>query len=99
MLKASGAVFFLASRKQCDTLRFWIYFVGSNIEAKNYLYTLSISDKTGEEKYIFQGKVFTLDKDDPHGKFLLSWNETKIFANIWLDAMHRGVMWIHLSGL
>jgi hypothetical protein len=65
MLKTSDAIFFLASQKQFDTLRFWIYLVGSSVEAKKFSYTLSITDKTGEQKYIFHGKVFTLDKDDP----------------------------------
>ena len=64
MLKTNGAIFFLASCKQCDTLRFLVYLVGSSVEANNYGYTLSIKDKTGEQKYVFQGKVFTLDKDD-----------------------------------
>ena len=62
MLKTSAATFLLASRKQCDTLRFRMYLVGSFFEAKNYRYTLSIKDKTGESMYNFQGKVFTLDK-------------------------------------
>ena len=64
-LKTSGAIFFLASRKQCDTLRFWIYLLGSACEAKNYSYILSITDKTGKPKYVFHGEVFTLDKDGP----------------------------------
>ena len=38
---------------------------GSSFEAKQFSYTLSIADKNGEQKYIFHGKVFTLDKDDP----------------------------------
>ena len=65
MLKTSDAIFFLASQKQFDTLRFWIYLVGSSFEAKKFSYTLSITDETGEQKYIFHGKVFTLEKDDP----------------------------------
>ena len=64
-MKTSAATFLLASRKQCDTLRFWIYLVGSFFEAKHYRYTLSIKDKTGEPMYTFQGKVFTLDKVGP----------------------------------
>ena len=76
MLKTNLATFLLASRKQCDTLRFWIYFLGSSLEAKHYISTLSITDETGKQKYVFQGEVFTLDKNDPHGGFLLSWNTT-----------------------
>ena len=77
IMKTSVATFLLASRKQCDTLRFWIYFLGSSLEAKHYICMLSITDKTGNQKYVFQGDVFTLDKDDPHGWFLLFWNTTK----------------------
>ena len=65
MLKTSGATFILASQKQCDTLRFWIYLVGSSLEANHYICTLSITDKAGKQKHVFQGEVFTLDKDDP----------------------------------
>ena len=65
-LKTSGAIFFLAIKKQCDTLRFCIYFAGSALQAKHYEYTLSITDsKTGKPKHVFYGEVFTLDKDDP----------------------------------
>ena len=64
-LETSEAAFFLVRQKQYDTLRFRIYFVGSPFESKNYIYNLSIADKAGQEKYEFQGKVFTLDKDDP----------------------------------
>ena len=65
MLKTSGAIFFLSSRKQWDTLRFWIYLAGSALESKNYSYTLSIKDKTGKPKHVFHGDIFTLDKYDP----------------------------------
>ena len=65
MLKTTGDIFFLASRKHFDTLRFWIYLAGSALESKNYSYILSITDKTGKPKHVFHGKVFTLDKDDP----------------------------------
>ena len=65
MLKTKDAIFFLAIQKQCETLQFRIYMAGSAFEAKHYLYTLSIMDKTSEQKFVFQGKVFTLDKDDP----------------------------------
>ena len=64
-MKTSAATFFLASRKQCDTLRFSIYLLGSAVQAKNYSYCLSMMDKAGEQRFDFQGKVFTLDKDDP----------------------------------
>ena len=65
--------------EKCDTLRFWSYFLGSSLEAKHYISTLSITDETGKQKYVFQGEVFTLDKNDPHGGFLLSWNTTLVF--------------------
>ena len=64
-LETSEETFFLVRQKQYDTLRFRVYFVGSPLESKNYIYNLSICDKAGQEKYDFQGKVFTLDKDDP----------------------------------
>ena len=63
-LETSDAAFFLVRKKQFDTLRFWVYFIGSPFEAKNYSYNLVIADKAGKEKYDFQGKIFTLDKDD-----------------------------------
>ena len=65
ILKTSADTFFLASRKQCDTLRFSIYLLGSAVQAKNYSYCLSMTDKAGEQRFDFQGKVFTLDKGDP----------------------------------
>ena len=64
-LETSDATFFLVRQKQGDTLRFWVYFVGSPLESKNYTFNLSIADDAGKEKYDFQGKVCTLDKDDP----------------------------------
>ena len=65
MLKTNNAIFFLAIQKQCETLQLRIYMAGSVLEAKHYLYTLSIMDKASEQKFVFQGKVFTLDKNDP----------------------------------
>jgi hypothetical protein len=78
-LKTSGAIFFLASQKQCDTLRFRIYLAGSACEAKHYSYTLSIADKTGKLRYFFHGEVFTLDKDDPvrGSVFMMGTEDTK----------------------
>ena len=64
-LETSDATFFLVRQKRCDTFRFWVYFIGSPLAAKNYSCNLSIADKAGKEKFDFQGKVFTLDKDDP----------------------------------
>ena len=64
-LETSDRTFFLASRKQCDTLRFWVYLVGSALEARNYGYTLIISDQNGKQKHVFEGEVFTLDKNEP----------------------------------
>ena len=61
-LKTSdGMIFYLAGRQECKTLRFWIYLVGSVIEAKNYSYLLLIKNNAGDENYSHQGKVFTLD--------------------------------------
>ena len=54
-------IFYIAGRQQCETLRFWIYLVGSVIEAKNYSYSLLIKNNAGDENYSHQGKVFTLD--------------------------------------
>jgi hypothetical protein len=83
MLKTSGATLILGSQKQCDTLRFRIYLVGSYLEAKQYICTLSIMNKTGEQKYIFQGKVFTLDKDDPveGSVFMMGIEDAKKFCD------------------
>ena len=53
--------FFLVGRKQYDTLRFWIYIVGTYLEAKHYAYTLTVVNNDGSEKYTHQGKVFSLD--------------------------------------
>ena len=64
-LETSDATFFLVRQKQCDTLRFWVYFIGSALEAKNYSITMSIADNAGKQKYDFQGEVFTLDIDEP----------------------------------
>jgi hypothetical protein len=64
-LETSDATFFLVRKKQCDTLRFWVYFIGSTLEAKNFCYTLAIADDYEVDKYDFQGRVFTLDKDEP----------------------------------
>ena len=54
-------IFYIAGRQQCETLRFWIYLVGSVIEAKNYSYSLLIKNNAGDENYSHQGKLFTLD--------------------------------------
>ena len=56
--------FFLVGRKQCDVLRFWIYIVGSSLEAKHYSYTLTVKSNAGDKIYNHQGKVFTLDLDE-----------------------------------
>ena len=56
--------FFLVGRKQCDTLRFWIYIVGSFLEAKHYSYTLTVTNNAGNKKYMHEGQVFTLDSDE-----------------------------------
>jgi hypothetical protein len=78
MLKTSSATFFLARHKECGTIQFRIYMADSSFEAENFEYTLTIMDsKTGKPKHVFRGEVFTLDKDEPHGKFLLSWKYKK----------------------
>ena len=56
--------FFLVGRKQCDVLRFWIYIVGSSLEAKQYSYTLTVKNNAGGKKYSHEGQVFTLDSDE-----------------------------------
>ena len=56
--------FFLVGRKQFDTLRFWIYIVGSYLEAKHYSYTLTVVNNAGNKKYMHQGEVFNLDLDE-----------------------------------
>ena len=61
---ADGMTFFLVGRKQCDTLRFWIYIVGSSLEAKHYSYTLTVANNAGNKKYMHQGEVFSLDLDE-----------------------------------
>ena len=78
MLKTSSATFFLARQKECGTIQFRIYMADSSFEAENFEYTLTImGSKTDKPKHVFRGEVFTLDKDDPHGKFLLSWKYKK----------------------
>ena len=76
-LETSDRTFFLASRKQCDTLRFWVYLVGSALEARNYGYTLIVSDQNGKQKHVFEGEVFTLDKNEP-----AEGSVTKISSNV-----------------
>ena len=61
---ADGMTFFLVGRKQCDTLRFWIYIVGSSLEAKHYSYTLTVANNAGNKKYMHEGEVFSLDSDE-----------------------------------
>ena len=56
--------YFLAGRKQCDVLRFWIYIVGSSLEAKHYSYTLTVKNNAGDKEYIHKGQVFTLDSEE-----------------------------------
>ena len=53
-----GRIFFLVGRKQCDTIRFWIYIIGSSMEAKHYSYNLSITNNSGDEEQIFKGKLY-----------------------------------------
>ena len=48
----------------CLILSFWVYIVGSSIEANGYRYTLSVTNNSGDEKYNHYGKVFTLDVDE-----------------------------------
>ncbi len=76
-LETSDRTFFFASRKQCDTLRFWVYLVGSALEARNYGYILKISDQNGKQKHVFEGEVFNLDKDEP-----AEGSVTKILSNL-----------------
>ena len=62
-LETSDGVFLLVRQKRHDKLIFWVYFIGSPREALNYYYKLNIANKAGKEKYDFEGKVLTLDKD------------------------------------
>ena len=64
-METSDATFFLVRQKQWDTFRFRVYFIGSTLEAKHFCYTLAIDDFYEVDKYDFQGRVFTLDKDEP----------------------------------
>ena len=71
-LKTSdGMIFYLVGRQQCETLKFWIHLVGSEIEAKNYSYSLLIKNNAGDENYSHQGKVSTLDIGKSNGLLLL----------------------------
>ena len=62
-LETSDAVFLLVRQKRLDKLIFWVHFIGPPMEALNYYYKLYIANKAGKEKYDFEGKVLTLDKD------------------------------------
>lgn len=63
-LETRDAVFLLVRQKRHDRLIFWVYFIGSPMEARLHSYNLYISNKAGKEKYCCcEGKVFTLDKD------------------------------------
>ena len=53
-----GRIFFLVGRKQCDSIRFCIYIIGSSMEAKQYSYTLSITNNSGDEEQIFKGRHY-----------------------------------------
>ena len=53
-----GRIFFLVGRKQCDTIRFWIYIIGSSMEAKHYSYNLSITNNCGDGEQIDKGKLY-----------------------------------------
>ena len=44
-----------------DFVCFWIYFLGSPQQVKNYAYTLSITGKTGD-KFTYYGHVKPLDE-------------------------------------
>ena len=59
-----GMTFFLVGRKQYDTLRFWIYIVGTYLEAKHYSCTVTVVNNAGNKKYMHQGEVFSLDLDE-----------------------------------
>ena len=49
-----GRIFFLVGRKQCDTLRFWIYILASSGESNHYSYNLSITKNSGDEEQTFK---------------------------------------------
>ena len=61
MTSADGAVFFDGGKVVDQTLHFWIYFLGSSYEAKNFSCTMEVKNKNGE-KFTYTGPVHTLDK-------------------------------------
>ena len=44
------------------TVYFWLHPLGSSDEAKKYLCTISIENEIENEKFIYSGRVHTLDK-------------------------------------
>ena len=58
-----GMRFYLTGKFAKDNLAyFWLYFIGSPQEVKNYAYTLSLTTKTGE-KFTYYGHVKSLDEE------------------------------------
>ena len=58
-----GVEFFFVGESKNNMLYFWIYFIGSPQEAKNYAYNMSFTSKEGET-FNYYGKVKPLDKSD-----------------------------------
>jgi len=65
MTCTDGAVFYRVGMTHNTLLYYWIYFMGSPEEAKNYSCKISVTTKTGD-KFSYEGIVNTLDegKDD-----------------------------------
>ena len=55
-------VFFACGYIKNNTVYFWLRLLGSSDEAKKYLCTISINDEIENEKFIYRGRVHTLDK-------------------------------------
>ena len=62
MTSTCGAVFFTSGCVENKTVYFWLHLLGSSDEAKKYLCTISIKNEIENEKFIYSGRVHTLDK-------------------------------------
>jgi len=62
MTSTCGAVFYTSGCVENKTVYFWLHLLGSSDEAKKYLCTVSIKNEIENEKFIYSGRVHTLDK-------------------------------------
>ena len=62
MTSTCGAVFFTSGCVENKTVYFCLNLLGSSDEAKKYLCTISIKNEIENEKFIYSGRVQTLDK-------------------------------------